>query len=118
MRVESGAFAGRLYIEWCVIFRSVFVSSYNSSHFSPPSVPLPHSSFPFPSSHTLCPFLPCKVVKVQKKELEQKNLISRGKASKASTMDKAIKDEHNNVKKCKYVKKHFLTWGFNPQLRI
>ena len=46
------------------------------------------------------------MVKVQKKELEQKNLISRGKASKASAMDKAIKDEHNNVKKCKYVKKH------------
>ena len=49
-------------------------------------------------------------MKVQKKELEQKNLISRGKASKASAMDKAIKDEHNNVKKCKYVV-DFMTKG-------
>ena len=85
----------------------------------PPLPPLPpHFSCLFPSSHTLCR-LSRKVVKVQKKELEQKNLISRGKASKASAMDKAIKDEHNNVKKCKYVYSSTRTLGgFNPQLRI
>ena len=95
------------------MFRSVIVSSYKFSLLPPP--PPPHASCLFPSSHTLCR-LSRKVVKVQKKELEQKNLISRGKASKASAMDKAIKDEHNNVKKCKYV--YSYTWVFNPQLRI